>query len=86
MEAVTTEANRTVSVLQVKLDVAGAELKKLEAEVALARSEVMATEMKAKVEVAVARSEMVRAKTEAEGSRKEGYEVALSHVRAIFRS
>ena len=74
------EADHTVGILQVQLDAAGAELKKLEAEVVLAKSEVIVTEMRVRVDVVVTRSEMARAKVEAEESRKEGYEVALSHV------
>lgn len=66
------------------MDAAGARLKKLEAEVLLAKSEVMAIRMRVRAKVAVAKSEMAKAKTKVEESRKERYEVALSDIRATF--
>ena len=62
------------------MDAVDAKLKKLEAEVALAKFEVMATGMRMRVKVAVAQSEMAKAKTEADESRRKGYEAALSDV------
>jgi len=63
VDAVTDEAKKradevdyTIGVLQSQLDVTGAELRKLETDVTLARSEVMTTKMKAKAEVAIAQS------------------------------
>ena len=50
----------------------------------LARSEVTTIKIKVKAKMAVVWSEMARAKTKAGEVKKEGYEVALSHARAIF--
>ena len=55
------ETDCTIDVLQVQLDATGAELKRLEVEFVLVRSEVMAMETKERTEVAVAQSEMARA-------------------------
>ena len=66
------------------MDVTEAELKKWEANVALAKSEVTVARARARAEVVVTQSEVAKAKMEERGSRRDGYKAALSDVQAAF--